>query len=192
MATVFVLDQQGNPLDQTTRCLHVRLLLKSGKATVVQAKPFTIQLTYEAQNPEATKQYTLGIDPGRTNIGLSVVDQDGRCVFQAEAVTRNKDVPQLMKARAENRRAHRTYGRRKVRQRAEPSSRERPRRNTVRSIDPLRARILLAFWNDSCLVTKNLSSVWASKIRRQSSITASGKMAGSRLPRTTCFRRTWS
>lgn len=117
MATVFVLDQQGNPLDQTTRCRHVRLLLKSGKATVVQAKPFTIQLTYEAQNPEATKQYTLGIDPGRTNIGLSVVDQDGRCVFQAEAVTRNKDVPKLMKARAENRRAHRTYGRRKVRQR---------------------------------------------------------------------------
>lgn len=117
MATIYVLSKDGKPLDPTTRCRHVRVLLKQKKARVIQTKPFTIQLNYEAQNPDITQQYTLGIDPGRTNIGLNVVNQDTDCVFDAEVVTRNKDIPQLMNKRKAHRSAHRHYGRRQRRQR---------------------------------------------------------------------------
>lgn len=115
MTTVYVLSKNGKPLMPTTRCGHVRILLKEKKARVVERNPFTIQLTYETE--ENTQPLTLGIDPGRTNIGASVVTQDGECVFSAQLVTRNKDVPKLMKARKQFRMAHRRLKRRCKRQR---------------------------------------------------------------------------
>ena len=110
MAVVYVQSASGRPLMPTTRCGHVRILLKEGKARVVERKPFTIRLMYESS--EATQPLYLGIDPGRTNIGVSVIKQDGECVFNAQLTTRNKDIPKLMKARKQYRMAHRRLKRR--------------------------------------------------------------------------------
>ena len=78
MAFVYVQSISGKPLMPTTRCGHVRRLLKEGKAKVVERKPFTIQLLYETE--EITQPLYLGIDPGRTNIGIAVVRENGEAV----------------------------------------------------------------------------------------------------------------
>ena len=105
MAVVYVLSAGGEPLMPTTRCGHVRILLKEKKARVVERNLFTIQLAYETEG--VTQHLYLGIDPGRTNIGAAVVREDGECMFAAHLTTRNKDVPKLMKARKQYRMAHR-------------------------------------------------------------------------------------
>lgn len=115
MDMVYVLNKDGKPLMATTRGGRVRYLLKEKKARVVSSTPFTIQLNYDT--PDITQDLILGIDPGRTNIGVAVVKEDGQCVFSAHLETRNKDVPLLMKKRAAFRRNHRTLDRRRKRQR---------------------------------------------------------------------------
>lgn len=115
MAVVYVLSASGKPLMPTTRCGHVRILLKEKKARVVERTPFTIQLSYETE--EVTQPLYLGIDPGRTNIGAAVIREDGECVLTAQLTTRNKDVPKLMKERKQYRMAHRRLKRRCKRQR---------------------------------------------------------------------------
>lgn len=115
MSTVYVLNKDGKPLMPTTRCGHVRHLLKEQKARVVTSKPFTIQLLYEAD--DVVQSLCLGIDPGRTNIGVAAVKADGTAVFTAHLETHNKEIPKLMKKRKESRRARRTNGRRCRRQR---------------------------------------------------------------------------
>ena len=115
MSTIYVLNKGGKPLMPTTRCGHVRHLLKDQKARVVRTKPFTIQLLYETK--DVVQPLYLGIDPGRTNIGVAVVKADGTAVFIAHLETRNKEIPRLMKKRRESRRARRTNGRRCRRQR---------------------------------------------------------------------------
>lgn len=115
MSTIYVLNKDGKPLMPTTRGGHVRHLLKERKARVVQSKPFTIRLLYEVK--DVVQPLYLGIDPGRTNIGVAVVKTDGTTVFTAHLETRNKEIPKLMKKRKESRRARRTNGRRCRRQR---------------------------------------------------------------------------
>ena len=115
MSTVYVLNKDGKPLMPTTRCGHVRHLLKEQKARVVASKPFTIQLLYKTN--DVVQPLYLGIDPGRTNIGVAVVKADGTAVFTAHLETRNKEIPKLMKNRKDSRRARRTNGRRCRRQR---------------------------------------------------------------------------
>ena len=120
MAIVYVLNQKGEPLMPTTRCGHVRILLKEGKARVVERYPFTIQLNYET--PNVTQDLYLGIDPGRTNIGLSVVKDNGEPVMEVSLTTRNKDIPKLMATRKAHRRRHRGVGRRSVKRRRAKSN----------------------------------------------------------------------
>jgi len=115
MSTIYVLNKDGKPLMPTTRGGHVRHLLKEQKARVVMTKPFTIQLLYETD--DVVQPLYLGIDPGRTNIGVAVVKADGTAVFTAHLETRNKEIPKLMKKRKDSRRARRTNGRRCRRQR---------------------------------------------------------------------------
>jgi hypothetical protein len=55
--------------------LKARLLLKSGKATVVKRYPFTIQLTYK-RGGETVQEVSLGIDSGFKNIGFSATTQN--------------------------------------------------------------------------------------------------------------------
>ena len=106
MYYVYVLDSSGSLLMPTTRYGKVRRMLMSGQAVAVRTKPFTIQLTYEPDT-KATQPVTLGIDPGRTNIGLAAVDDAGRCLYSAKSETRNKQLPKLMAERAAHRLASR-------------------------------------------------------------------------------------
>ena len=117
VAIVYVQNKDGKPLMPTTRCGHVRLLLKQKKAKVVETRPFTIRLCYTT--PDVTQPLYLGIDPGRTNIGLCVVEENGEAVLAVQVITRNKEIPKLMTARKTHRTKHRQYGRRaKKRRRA--------------------------------------------------------------------------
>ena len=110
---VTVLSKEGKVLEPTNRCGHIRYLIKSGKAKVVKGRPFTIQLLYEC--PDEIEGETLGIDLGRTNIGLSTVKDNKECTLLIEVETRNKEVPKLMEERKGNRRKHRDFGSRNKR-----------------------------------------------------------------------------
>lgn len=115
MPVVYVLNKEGKPLMPTTRCGHVRILLKEKKARVVEIHPFTIQLNYET--PDAVQPIVLGIDPGRTNIGLCAITEDGKEKMSVQIITRNKDIPKLMASRKAARQHRRKLRRRDKRRR---------------------------------------------------------------------------
>ena len=95
----------------------VKRMLKNGQAKVVKRKPFTIQLLYETTSH--TQPLILGVDPGRSNIGVAVVKKDTRePVFFAELETRNKDIPKLMSNRKMYRKLKRKFRRDKKKRRA--------------------------------------------------------------------------
>ena len=114
-AIVYVLDREGKPLMPTTRCCKVRRMLKSGMAKAVCSKPFTIQLTYEPTT-NVVQDVILGIDPGRINIGITAVLENGENIYSAKVITCNDDTPKHMLKRKRCRRASR-QGERKRRQR---------------------------------------------------------------------------
>lgn len=134
MTMVYVQNKDGKPLMPTTRYCYVRLLLKEKKARVVSRTPFTIRLNYDT--PDITQDLILGIDPGRTNIGVAVVKEDGSGVFSAHLETRNKEVPLLMKKRATFRRQHRTLDRRRKRQRRAKATGTTMKSNTTERLLP--------------------------------------------------------
>ena len=112
---VYVLAKDGTPLMPTKRYGRVRRLLKGGLAKAKYTKPFTIQLLYEIDDPKMQTVY-VSEDPGRTNIGVAAVREDGKCLFRAKCETRNKDIPKLMGHRKANRQARRK-GEREARKR---------------------------------------------------------------------------
>ena len=112
---VYVLNQDGKPLMPTQRHGHIRCLLKSGRARVKCRHPFTIQLCYPTTG--WTQPVILGIDPGRTNIGLCAITDDGTVLMVTKVITRNKDIPKLMRKRKQFRRKHRQTKRRLKRRR---------------------------------------------------------------------------
>ena len=63
MAVIYVQSKDGKPLMPTTRGGHVRHLLKSNKARVVERYPFTIRLLYDTEG--ITQPLYLGIDTRR-------------------------------------------------------------------------------------------------------------------------------
>lgn len=77
MAIVYVQNIDGKPLMPTTRCGHVRILLKQEKAKVVETTPFTIRLCYET--PDETQPLSNGTVFNRNKLTDSV----------AEAMVRN-------------------------------------------------------------------------------------------------------
>ena len=105
MDIAYVLDNQGNPLMPTKRLGRVRHLLQEGKAKIVCYKPFAIQLKYESSHH--VQDLYGGIDPGRTNIGLAVVNGKGEVFYAANVTTRNREIPKLMTDRAQHRQASR-------------------------------------------------------------------------------------
>ena len=106
MKYVYVLDQEGKPLMPTCRYGKVRRMLQSGQAKAISTIPFTIQLTYKPKT-HVLQQVVVGCDPGRTNIGLAAVREDGTCLYRAHCTTRNKEIVKLMSERLEHRRASR-------------------------------------------------------------------------------------
>ena len=82
----------------TKRFGKVRRMLKGGKAKVVKTKPFTIQLLYDTAN--YTQDLTLGCDTGRTDISITVSNEEtGEVAFTSTLETRNKEIPKLMSER---------------------------------------------------------------------------------------------
>ena len=87
---IYIVSKKGVPLMPTTRYGHVRKLLKQNKAVVINNNPFTVRLKYETSN--ITQPLTIGIDSGRENIGLSVSDEKGTNLFNANIITNNKQI----------------------------------------------------------------------------------------------------
>ncbi len=72
-----------------------RLLLKKGKAKVVNRTPFTIQLLYGSSGYK--QPVNLGVDAGSKNIGLSATTEKKE-LFKATVELR-QDIPKLMDSR---------------------------------------------------------------------------------------------
>jgi hypothetical protein len=99
---VYVLNHTGKPLMPTTRHGKVRRMLRDGRAKVVKAKPFTIQLTYETTG--YTQPVTLGVDAGYQTVGFSAVTEKdelvaGECQLLNGQVERNKERLQYRRIR---------------------------------------------------------------------------------------------
>lgn len=111
----YVLSKDGRPLMPMHSYSRVKHFLKEEKAVLKSKKPYVIQLTYDLPE-EVLQEITLGIDPGRTNIGACAITNDGDVLYSATVETRNKEIPKLMSDRKAHRKASRS-GERKVRQR---------------------------------------------------------------------------
>ena len=98
-----VLNMRGEPLMPTTP-RKARKLLEQGKAKVIYRTPFTIQLTYTTG--ESKQDITLGIDPGYSNIGYSVITKDKELI-RGEVKLRF-DIKKLLEKRASYRRTRRS------------------------------------------------------------------------------------
>lgn len=102
---IYVQASDGTPLMPTKRKHHVQKLLKRGKAVVVEHVPFVVRLRYDG--PKNTQPLYGGTDPGRTNLGDSVMTSDGIVVYKDHVETRNKEVAKLMAGRRGFRQASR-------------------------------------------------------------------------------------
>ena len=105
---VYVLNQDGQPIMPTSHHAKVRVLLKNGKAKVIQRCPFTIQLLYPCDNK--TQPISLGVDAGSKHIGISATtkgDNTGAIVLYEADVTLRNDIVELLSTRRELRRARR-------------------------------------------------------------------------------------
>ena len=100
---VYVLNENGQPLMPTENHAKVRVLLKQGKAKVVNNCPFTIQLLYSSTN--YTQPVTLGVDAGSKHIGLSATTEDKE-LYAADVELRN-DIVKLLATRRTSRRSRR-------------------------------------------------------------------------------------
>ena len=108
---VYVVSENGQPLMPTENHAKVRVLLKTGKAKVLNRCPFTIKLLYECMT--YTQPLTLGMDAGSKTIGISV-SSEKKEYYASEVALRN-DIVDLMSTRRQYRRSRRN---RKTRYRA--------------------------------------------------------------------------
>ena len=100
---VYVINYDSEPLMPCSNTI-ARLLLKQGKAKVKRKTPFTIKLTYQADN--YTQNLTLGIDTGSSKIGSAVVKESEDIVYLSQIEIRN-DITDKMKQRSKYRRNRR-------------------------------------------------------------------------------------
>lgn len=120
MVMIYVLNKDGTPLMPIHKEGRAWRMVHSKKAHVACRNPLTIQLNKQLKNP-IVDACVLGIDPGRANIGLCVINSKGNVLFASNVETRNKEVPKRMCERAEHRHASRR-GERKRRQRRAASA----------------------------------------------------------------------
>ena len=100
---VYILNKNDEAL-MPCKPRKARLLLKEGKAKVVNRTPFTIQLRYGSSG--YTQQVNLGVDAGSKYIGLSATTQQNE-LFKATVELR-QDIPKLLESRRSLRRSRRT------------------------------------------------------------------------------------
>ena len=99
---VYVLNKNGEAL-MPCKERKTRLLLKEGKAKVVNRTPFTIQLLYGSSGYK--QPVNLGVDAGSKYIGLSATTEKKE-LFKATVELR-QDIPKLMDSRRTLRRSRR-------------------------------------------------------------------------------------
>ena len=104
MCLVYVQNSEDKPLMPCVAAI-ARLLLKQGKAKVIQRTPFTIKLLMPV-TPQYTQPLTLGIDTGSAVVGSAVADEKGNILYLSEGELRN-DIATRMKERASKRRNRR-------------------------------------------------------------------------------------
>ena len=86
-----------------TNSANARILLKQGKARVIQRTPFAIQLLYETK--EHVQSVTVGIDDGGIHVGIAAVSR-GQSLFQQEVALRS-DIKSKLDTRRQYRRSRR-------------------------------------------------------------------------------------
>lgn len=86
-----------------TNPANARILLKEGKAKVIQRMPFVIQLLYETT--EYVQPVTLGIDDGGIHVGIAAVSL-GKVLFQEELTLRS-DIKSKLDTRRQYRKSRR-------------------------------------------------------------------------------------
>ena len=170
MPSIPVLSKDGRPLMPCHHYGRVKRWLKQGKAVIRSRWPFAVQLCYDVEMGPS-EGAILGLDPGRTNIGLCAIDRQGRVLFSADCQTRSREVPKLMQNRASHRRASRSGERKAPRQGFSLKARSRRR-------------------GAGCRAAKSSYGAKSSATRKQSSPTAGGLPAGLRRRLTNCSRRT--
>ena len=107
---VYILNKKGKPLMPTKRHGKVRRMLNSGKAKVVETKPFTIQLNYEPKTNKV-QNIKLGIDSGYTYIGFSAITE------KEELISGELQTLSNMKSRLKERAQYRRLRRSRLRYR---------------------------------------------------------------------------
>ena len=113
---VYVIGPSGRPLMPTKRKRHVSNMLDKGEARIACHMPYTIQIL--KNTTEYVQPLVYGNDPGRTNIGVSVVNEAMELLFMAEMETCNKEIPKRMAKRKTHRQASRRGERRRRQRRA--------------------------------------------------------------------------
>ena len=99
---IYVLNKHGEPL-MPCKPRKARVLLQSGKATVVKRTPFTIQLKYGSSGYK--QPISLGMDAGSKHIGIAATTK--KQVLYAEELEPRNDVVKLLSVRRQNRRTRR-------------------------------------------------------------------------------------
>ena len=100
---IYVLNKNGKPL-MPCKPRKARLLLKNGKAKVVNRTPFTIQLLYGCSGYK--QPVNLGVDAGSKYIGLSATTKQKE-LFKATVELR-QDISTLLESRRSQRRSRRS------------------------------------------------------------------------------------
>lgn len=100
---VYVVSENGQQLMPTENHAKVRVLLKTGKAKVLNRCPFTIKLMYECTT--YTQPLTLGMDTGSKTIGISVSNEKKE--FYASEIAIRNDIVDLLSTRRQYRRSRR-------------------------------------------------------------------------------------
>lgn len=101
---VYIQNKDGQPLMPTSNHAKVRILLKQGKAKVVNRTPFTIRLNYTT--PDNIQPVTVGVDAGYKHIGVCA-STESKVLYQAEVEERT-DIVKLLKNRRVLRRSRRS------------------------------------------------------------------------------------
>ncbi|MBF0443698.1 MAG: HNH endonuclease [Oligoflexales bacterium] len=104
---VYVLSCRGNPI-MPCNPRKAKILLKQGKAKVINLRPFTIQLM--VYGGETTQDLTVGVDSGYQNVGLSVVS--AKKEVYSSTVELRRDIVELLSEKRmyrRNRRNRKTW-----------------------------------------------------------------------------------
>lgn len=100
----FVLNRHGKPL-MPCKPQRAKKLLQLGKAKVVRAAPFTVQLKFGSTGYK--QELSAGMDTGSQVIGTAVSTSNGTLLYQGETQLRGEEIKGKMDARRMYRRSRR-------------------------------------------------------------------------------------